>query len=391
MEFIWTAHKNRIGDVKSRENDQERKDTRRSYIDYEKTKLNYDLVESDINLYQRVKKRVEEVREESRVQRNSVVDYLNVIGIPETQSIEWGIEGIKAYFKAAYEYFCEEFGAENIVSAKVLLDEPTPKMHLHLVPVNKENGKLQARIVMDRGRVNRIHNEAPKYLTERGFEVERSRSKEKREAEKLNEELEKLREEYKNILFGIEQKREELKGLEKASEIYSSKLESSKTEVKERGTEKGKLTKEINKLKNELEKLEEEERIKHREHIEAKGRKELEIFREDLKIEALTEDIEALGAENRRAELELEKLKEKIKSYEINISGQYLLERKIENIEYKENLFKNGIIINKTDFEAIALKAMEREKMKLELEEAKEELKEALGRIEMYEKNRFQE
>lgn len=391
MEFIWTAHKNRIGDVKLRENDQERKDRRRTYIDYEKTKFNYDLVDSEISLYQRVKNRVEEVRSVSRVQRNSVVDYLNVIGILEAQSVEWGMEGIETYFKAVYEYFCEEFGAENIVSAKVLLDEPTPKMHLHLVPINKENGKLQARIVMDRARVNRIHNEAPKYLTERGFEVERSRSKERREVEKLNEEIEKLREEYKYILYGIDQKRDELNELEKASEIYRSKLEASKTEVKNRGIEKGRLTKEITRLKHEIEKLEEEERTKHKEHIEEKGRKELEIFREDLKIEALAEDIEELIVEKRRVELDLENLKEKIKSYELNISGQYLLERKIESIDYKENLFKNGIVINKADFETIALKAMDREKIKLELEETKEELKEALARIEIYEKNWFQE
>lgn len=381
MEFIWTAYKNRIGDVKSKEYDQERKDTRRPYIDYEKTKLNYDLVDSDINLYQRVKNRVEEVREESRVQRNSVVDYLNIIGIPEDRSSEWRMEEIKAYFKAVYEYFCEEFGAANIVSAKVLLDEPTPKMHLHLVPVNKKNGKLQARIVMDRGRVNRIHNEAPKYLTERGFEVERSRSKERREAEKLNQELEKLREEYNNILYEVDRKREELKEIEQVSEIYSSKLEVSKAEMKDRGIEKGRLTKEINKLKNEIEKREKEERRKHSEHIEEKGRKELELFREDLKIEALREDIEELGAEKRRTELELQRLRKRMKAYELGIRERELIEHKIENIEYKENLFKNGIVINKKDFEAIARKAIDRDEIKLKFEDTKDELDRALEEL----------
>lgn len=53
-------------------------------------------------------------------------------------------------------------------------------MHLHFVPVNKENGKLQARALMTPARINKIHTEAPKYLQEKGFEVERGRERLKR-------------------------------------------------------------------------------------------------------------------------------------------------------------------------------------------------------------------
>ena len=64
-----------------------------------------------------------------------------------------------------------EFGKENVVSAKVHLDESTPHMHLHFVPVNKVNGKLQARSLVTPFVVNRIHTEAPKYLQAKGYEV----------------------------------------------------------------------------------------------------------------------------------------------------------------------------------------------------------------------------
>ena len=138
MEFAWNTEKNKMSDIKGKEMEQERKGKiSNEEIDLDKTHLNYDLVESNKNLYQRVKDRVEEVRAVSRIQKNSVLDYSNIITVPKEQFEEWGIEKSKDYLKEVYNYFCEEFGKENVVSAKVHLDETTPHMHLHFVPVNK--------------------------------------------------------------------------------------------------------------------------------------------------------------------------------------------------------------------------------------------------------------
>ena len=210
MEFAWNTQKNKITDIKGKEKEQEREGKiTNEEIDLDKTHLNYDLVESNKNLYQRVKDRVEEVRSVSRIQKNSVVDYSNIITVPKDQAEEWGIEKSKEYLKEVYNYFCNEFGKENIVSAKVHLDETAPHMHLHFVPVNKENGKLQARVVMTKERINRIHTEAPKYLQEKGYDVVRGSGKtensldiHKYKAEKLKEEihiLEKQFESFKSI------------------------------------------------------------------------------------------------------------------------------------------------------------------------------------------------
>ena len=156
MEFAWNTQKNKITDIKGKEKEQEREGKiTNEEIDLDKTHLNYDLVDSNKNLYQRVKDRVEEVRSVSRIQKNSEVDYSNIITVPKDQAEEWGIEKSKEYLKEVYNYFCDEFGKENIVSAKVHLDETAPHMHLHFVPVNKENGKLQARVVMTKERINR--------------------------------------------------------------------------------------------------------------------------------------------------------------------------------------------------------------------------------------------
>ncbi|MED3821962.1 MobV family relaxase, partial [Priestia aryabhattai] len=148
MELAWNAQKNQITDVKGKENEQERKgEIRNDDIDLERTKNNYDLVESEKNLYQRVKQRVDELKENgSRVQKNSVVMYSNILTVPQEQAEKWGEQKTDDYFKACYEFFCEEFGKENVVSGKIHKDETAPHMHLHFVPVNKENGKLQARV-----------------------------------------------------------------------------------------------------------------------------------------------------------------------------------------------------------------------------------------------------
>lgn len=206
MEFAWNTQKNKLSDIKGLENEQERKGKiSNADIDLNRTNLNYDLVKNNLNLYQRIKKRIDEVREVSRIQKNSVVDYSNIITVPEIQSEIWGIDKTKEYFNQVYNYFCSEFGKENIVSAKIHLDETAPHMHLHFVPVNNQNGKLQARKVMTPNRINKIHTEAPKFLNNFGFDVVRGKGStgknniediheyKKIQADKLKKEIDSLK------------------------------------------------------------------------------------------------------------------------------------------------------------------------------------------------------
>lgn len=197
MEFAWNAQKNKMSDVKGKENEQERKGfIRNKDIDLSKTHLNYDLVESNLNLYQRIKKRVEEVRENSRIQKNSVVDVSNIITLNKEQFEEWGKDKSKEYFREVYNYFCNEFGKENVVSAKVHMDETTPHMHLHFVPI--KDGKLQCRSVLNQSRFNKVHTNVPKYLQEKGFNVVRGNGKTKERGNIDN--IHEYKKEIENIL-----------------------------------------------------------------------------------------------------------------------------------------------------------------------------------------------
>ncbi|PWW96813.1 hypothetical protein CYK75_15855, partial [Clostridium perfringens] len=190
--------KNKMSDIKGKENEQERKGLiRNKDIDLSKTHLNYDLVESNFNLYQRIKKRVEKVRENSRIQKNSVVDVSNIITLNKEQFEEWGEDKSKEYFREVYNYFCDEFGKENVVSAKVHMDETTPHMHLHFVPI--KDGKLQCRSVLNQSRFNKVHSNAPKYLQEKGFKVVRGNGKTKERGNIDN--IHEYKKEIENILL----------------------------------------------------------------------------------------------------------------------------------------------------------------------------------------------
>ncbi|MCA9766583.1 MAG: plasmid recombination protein [Carnobacterium sp.] len=215
MELAWNAQKNQMSDVKGKEMEQERKGKiSNEDIDLDKTKDNYDLVDSDENLYNQVKNRVAALKESgSRVQKNSVVMYSNILTVSAEQAEIWGEEKTDDYFKACYDFFSEEFGRQNVVSAKIHKDETAPHMHLHFIPVNKENGKLQARISMNKAKINYIHDELPKYLQERDFEVERGAGKKEKNIEDIHEykEIQKLKEEVQKQKKELNKELDEIK------------------------------------------------------------------------------------------------------------------------------------------------------------------------------------
>ncbi|ELC8454854.1 plasmid recombination protein [Clostridium perfringens] len=131
------------------------------------------------------------------MQKNSVVDVSNIITLNKEQFEEWEEDKFKEYFREVYNYFCDEFGKENVVSAKVHMDETTPHMHLHFVPI--KDGKLQCRSVLNQSRFNKVHTNAPKYLQEKGFNVVRGNGKTKERGNIDN--IHEYKKEIENILL----------------------------------------------------------------------------------------------------------------------------------------------------------------------------------------------
>ena len=252
MELAWNTQKNKMSDVKGKEMEQERKGKiSNPDIDLERTNLNFDFVQDDRPLYHRVKSRVDDLKENgSRVQKNSVVMYSNVITVPKDVAEAWGEEKTTKYFRSCYKFFCEEFGKENVVSAKVHFDETAPHMHLHFLPVNKENGKLQARVVMDRAKINYIHDKLPEYLNELGFYVVRGKGKTVQNIENIHEykkvmdiidkqksRLDDMVQELDKTAAGVIQEKRQLKALQEINATLYDALNAVKMDVKETSQE----------------------------------------------------------------------------------------------------------------------------------------------------------
>lgn len=252
MELAWNTQKNKMSDVKGKEMEQERKGKiSNPDIDLERTNLNFDFVNDDRTLYHRVKSRVDDLKENgSRVQKNSVVMYSNVITVPKDVAEAWGEEKTTKYFRSCYKFFCEEFGKENVVSAKVHFDETAPHMHLHFIPVNKENGKLQARVVMDRAKINYIHDKLPEYLKELGFYVVRGKGKTTQNIENIHEykkvmdiidqqksRLDDMVQELDKTAAGVIQEKRQLKALQEINATLYDALNAVKMDVKETSQE----------------------------------------------------------------------------------------------------------------------------------------------------------
>jgi len=246
IEFAWNTQKNQMSDIKGKEREQEREgQIKNDMIDRDRTHLNYDLVQSELNLYQRAKERVDQLKsEKKRVQKNSVITYSNIITIPESAAKEMSNDQMHDYFKTCHDYFVDRFGKENVLSSKIHLDESTPHMHLHFMPIDKETGRLQARTTMNKAALNEIHDEIPERLREKGFDVVRGsgeKTKQKLDIHQYKAKLD-LEKEIKDLDFDrtilhrevYYMKNNKSIELQKIQKGFEEKVEVAKTEASQR-------------------------------------------------------------------------------------------------------------------------------------------------------------
>jgi hypothetical protein len=150
-------------------------------IDISKRHLNYELVESGKqnkfqftdHYFSAVKKRIEQGYLGQKALRKDATLACGVLISSDKKFFEnLTEEQEKDFFKTAYEYLCEKYGKENIISAKVHKDETTPHLHAIVVPLTKD-GRLTAKELFDRNALTALHNDIPQRLKQRGFNIER--------------------------------------------------------------------------------------------------------------------------------------------------------------------------------------------------------------------------
>lgn len=187
-------------------------------IDPSLSKLNYDLVNRTENYKTDIENFINENKSTTRAVRKDAVLINEWIITSDRKFFEnLSDEEVKKFFVSAKEYFGNEFGEENIRYATVHLDESTPHMHMGIVPFDKEK-KLSAKRIFNRETLRDIQENLPKYLQEKGFEIERGLEGSERKNLTVSE-FKELKAEEKEIERMIEKKKEELKAYTKENKI----------------------------------------------------------------------------------------------------------------------------------------------------------------------------
>ena len=152
-------------------------------IDSEKTHLNYYLKKNELSYIKEFDRLKKENNLQGHIRSNSIImcemlftsdkEFFDKIGEKET----------KRYFEESYNFICSYKNHSRAlrISAVVHLDEGTPHMHLIYIPVihtkdkeGKEIDKICCRdFWKDRDSYRQLQNAFFKYITSKGFELER--------------------------------------------------------------------------------------------------------------------------------------------------------------------------------------------------------------------------
>ena len=181
-------------------------------IDVERSHLNYDLVNRTENYKRDIEQFINENKSSSRAVRKDAVLINEWIITYDNQFFkDKDDKDIKYIFEQSKDNFDEKFGDENIRYAQVHLDETTPHMHLGIVPFNAEK-RLSAKTLFNRQALQAVQDELPKYLNERGFELERGEKGSERKNLTVPE-YKKAKDELKEMTTALEQRKSEVLAL----------------------------------------------------------------------------------------------------------------------------------------------------------------------------------
>jgi len=214
-------------------------------IDLERSKFNYDLVRTDYDnsLEKIIEKRI--LNGHSKKNKNEKVrkirtDAVKSCELMMTASPEFfkdiSKEKQEYFFKCCLEFSQEQFGKDNIVMAKVHLDETSPHMHLIFVPL--KDGKLNAREVAGGLEKYRERQTAfNEYLNSKGFDLSRGDKNTFRKHQNLKDFKNSTRESVEEL----ENKIRELEEKEKAIRDFSKEFDRKKALEKRQNQAKSEL------------------------------------------------------------------------------------------------------------------------------------------------------
>ena len=114
-------------------------------IDWSRSALNYDLCpDQNRHFYGAVKRRIAELQLPRAVRKDAVVMAQVLVTSDRAFFDALSKEQTERFFRDSYAFLSARFGADNVVSSIVHLDEKTPHMHFNFVPVTAD-GRLSAK------------------------------------------------------------------------------------------------------------------------------------------------------------------------------------------------------------------------------------------------------
>lgn len=174
-------------------------------IDWSKTDQNYDLHPAQNRSFQKaVKNRISQLHLQKAVRKDAVV-MAQVLVTSDHEFFEWMLpHEIQNFFSDSYDFFANRYGAENIISATVHMDERTPHMHFNFVPVTSD-GRLSAKDILTRKslieqQTTFFEQVGQKYGLNRGIQGSKEKHLETAEY-KLQKALERAKEVEQDILY----------------------------------------------------------------------------------------------------------------------------------------------------------------------------------------------
>ena len=159
-------------------NNRESSNSSNKDIDYSRTELNFDAITGEdgnphTNYRAEVEKRLDANYKGERAIRSDAVRLVSVLVSSDHDFFaNMDRQETARFFRTAAEYLSERYGAENVVAAKVHMDETTPHMHFTFVPLTND-GRLSAKEITSRSKLRSLQDELPKVMQRAGFDVQR--------------------------------------------------------------------------------------------------------------------------------------------------------------------------------------------------------------------------
>lgn len=148
-------------------------------IDFEKTHLNYDLINKEnINYRKKIEEKIEENYNGKRKIRKDAVKHIDGIITSDDKFFEnKSHEEINNFFENTKEFLEKEYGKENLLYATVHFDEKVPHMHFGFVPIT-DDGRLSAKDMLgNKKAMTEFQDRFNNFVNERGFDMERGTPK----------------------------------------------------------------------------------------------------------------------------------------------------------------------------------------------------------------------